>query len=148
MTPKIENTYLKVISSFLLGGLISLGAYTYTQDKEGVGGDLHSVKQDIISVEETDKHLIEKMYNLIIISNEKISDLKESDARTIGQYEVLSLKFDNMAKTSAEDRELFLKKLENHEDRLVKLEKTEQLIVRDLSTIMKDKGLTLFEWKN
>lgn len=137
MTPKAENAYLKIAASFLAGTLMSLGVYIYTHDQDQVSGDLDEV-QTKVSNADTEMHktkddLLEKVYNLSLMSNEKIGELQKSDIRAEGQYKLLEHKVDNMIKSSEANRILYMSKFEAHDKRIAILEEHDEEYAKALA---------------
>ena len=152
------NKVLLVVSTTLFTSIVGLICYLYINDTEDLQKSIDEDHKEQLRIERrvddaiesvleskhgmlvTKNTLLEKIYNESIDTNNKINDIKTNSEIANKNYEVLSAKFDNFVIQSATDREVFVKKLEDHEQRLGLLEK-------NVTTIAREKNITLFGWK-
>lgn len=139
--------YAMSIFITLLSSIGYLCIYIYSHSQDEMHDNTESV--DVIKEKQWENKFetIDKMYNLMMISNEKISDLKVNAATSEGNYRELATKVDNFIESTREDRKFYMSKFEDHEKRLLRLEKNESIQDKNINTLAKDRGVQLFSFK-
>lgn len=139
--------YAMSIFITLMSSIGYLCFYIYDHSQDEVHDTSHKV-DDVQTRQWEDKfETIDKMYNLVMISNEKISDLKVNAATSEGNYRELSLKVDTFIESTKEDRKFYMSKFDDYEKRIVRLEKSDTIQDKNIQTLAQDRGVQLFSFK-
>lgn len=144
MTQKGINNYL----SGLVGGLLTiiggLIVYIYINDKADAELSRQSIEELQKQVQSNETDIIKKVYNIAFTSMNDIKDLSTQNTEIAGNYRTLAKQLENLIEANKSDRELFMRKFDNHESRIVELEKNDKLQDKNIGIIAKDKGIQLF----
>lgn len=144
MTQKGINNYLAGLVGGLLAIIVSLVVYIYITDKADADESKSDIKILEQKVQDNTVDMLKQVYQLSYTSMNDIKDLQNTTTKVAGNYEALAGKLENLIQANKSDRELFMKKFDNHENRITELEKNDQLQDKNIEVIAKDRGIRLF----
>lgn len=144
MTQKGVNNYLAGLVGGLLAVICSLIVYIYINDKEDADTSKSDIKVLEQKVQANTVDMLKQVYQLSYTSMNDVKDLQTTTTKVVGNYEALSDKLQKLIEDNKSYRELFTKKFDNHENRIIDLEKNDTLQDKNITVIAKDKGIRLF----